>query len=80
MISADYEASTAWITSPDNVTITSATNSSSRDVFDRYTWTEFLQVCYDIVSVAAKDRYTPPTPEFLMGFYSDWPCKRIRQI
>jgi len=46
MISGDYNVSTRWmITSLDNVTVAPAENSS-RDVFDRYTWTQFLQVCY----------------------------------
>jgi len=58
MISADYDVSTRWIIAPDDVTGTpvSTINSSAVSVFERYTWTQFLQVCASVVG----DVVSPP--------------------
>ena len=46
MMSTDYETSSArWIITPDDIASARPENSSN-DVFDRYTWTQFLQVKY----------------------------------
>jgi len=58
MISADYDVSTRWIIAPDDVTGTpvSTVNSSAVSVFERYTWTQFLQVRASVVG----DVVSPP--------------------
>jgi len=48
MLSEDYDVDTQWINggiiSSDNVTSIPAAGNSSPGVFERYTWTQFLQV------------------------------------